>query len=613
MNSTPDFIRWMWKYARPYFHWIVVATVGIILFTLTNAAAVIYVFHKLLSQIESGTLGEGLTVNLPEVPLLLPEGYEWVVASGSEYEILNTLMIYAAVIVFVRVVSDFIRLFVMDYVSIAIAKDIRADLYENILKRPVTFFERRNVGDLMSRLSNDISQVKQSLSVGLRDLFMAPLELFVAVGLVMYFAPYLAIFFLIIPICGYAIYHVGNRIRRYSRATQDVMGDLHSRMQERFAGIKLVKSAGYEATEIEEFNDQNEKHFRKRRRKIASDSILRPALHSFVLFPALGVLYLALSFVIQDYLTISALGTFLISLPYVYKSLRKLSGLNDTIQSSRGAAERIENIFSESRVYNVDLPEGNKEPTFDENIVFDDVGYHYPGYEEMALREINMTLTRGENLALVGPSGVGKSTYTDLLMRFIDPSSGEIRMDERELTEYNLTQYRRLFGLVTQEPILFDATISENISYGRDQVSQSDVIRAAQQAEAKKFIDDLPGGFETHVGEKGVKLSGGEKQRIALARALAGDPQILVLDEATSNIDSRSEKMIIDAIEKLPTEMTLLTISHALATVQFADQIMVLNDHTIEAIGDHSSLLEESPTYRELYEHQVDDLETAFG
>jgi ABC-type multidrug transport system fused ATPase/permease subunit len=317
--------------------------------------------------------------------------------------------------------------------------------------------------------------------------------------------------------------------------------------------------------------------------------------------------------VIQDYLTVSALGTFLISLPYVYKSLRKLSGLNDTIQSSRGAAERIENIFSESRVYNVDLNDGEEEPTFDNEIVLKDVGYHYPGYDEMALREINLTLSRGDGLALVGPSGVGKSTFTDLLMRFIDPTTGEIRVDGLELSEYDLTQYRRLFGLVTQKPILFDATISENISYGRDQVSQSDVIRAAQQAEAKKFIDDLPEGFETHVGEKGVKLSGGEKQRIALARALAGDPQILVLDEATSNIDSRSEKMIIDAIENLPTEMTLLTISHALATVQFADEIVVLNDHTIEDVGTHSALLEESPTYRELYEHQVDDLQTAFG
>lgn len=602
----------MWGYARPYLHWIVVAVTGIVFFTLTNAAAVIYIFHKLLSQLEAGTLAEGLTVSLPEVPLLLPDGYEWVVASGTRYEILNTLMLYAFGIIVVRVISDFIRLFVMKYVSISIARDIRAELYENMLRRPVTFFERRNVGDLMSRLSNDVSQVKQSLSVGLRDLFMAPLELVAAVGLVTYFAPYLALFFLIIPLCGYAIYHVGNRIKRYSRATQDVMGDLHSRMQERFSGIKLVKSAGYEDTEIEDFNQKNAKHFRKRRRKIASDSILRPALHSFVLFPALGILYLALSFVIEGVLSVTALGTFVISLPYIYKSLRKLSGLNETIQSSRGAAERIESIFEESEEYNVDLEDGERQPEFEEEIVFDSVEYHYPGYEDMALRDLDLSVERGENLALVGPSGVGKSTFTDLLMRFIDPTGGEIRMDGVPLPEYDLGDYRRIFGLVTQEPILFDTTIAENIGYGRAGVDEAAVRRAADQAEAMKFIEDLPEGLWTHVGEEGVKLSGGEKQRIALARALAGDPKILVLDEATSNVDSRSEKMIINAIENLPREMTLLTISHALATVQFADEIIVLNDHTIEAVGKHDTLVEESPTYRELYEHQVDELETAF-
>jgi subfamily B ATP-binding cassette protein MsbA len=426
---------------------MILAIVGIVLFTFSNAAAVIYIFHKLFSQLEAGTLSEGLTVSVPEIPVVLPSGYDWVVASGTPFEILNTLILYGLGIIFVRVISDFIRLFVMQYVSISVARDMRSELYENILQRPVTFFEQRNIGDLMSRLSNDIGQVKKAVNAGIRDIFMAPLELVMAVGLVAYFAPYLALFFLIIPFCAYAIYHVGNRIRRYSRASQDVLGDINSLIQERFSGIKLVKSVAREDSEIADFNEQNQKHFRKVRRKIASDSLLRPAMHSFVLFPAIGILYLAASFVIQGYLTMTSLGTFMIALPYIYKSLRKLSALNKTLQSSRGAAERIQNIFNEQRKYNVDLREGNLSPEFNQEITFDSVGYSYPGYDQMALQDINYTFEKGKNVALVGPSGAGKSTFTDLLMRFIDPTTGEIRLDGRELSEYDLTEYRRLFGL----------------------------------------------------------------------------------------------------------------------------------------------------------------------
>ncbi len=584
MDSTIDFAVWLWDYLRPYLVYVIVAVVGIFFFSISNAGAVIYAFHKLLSQMEAGTLSEGLIVSIPEVPYLLPAGYEWVVASGTKYEILNTLVLYGLGIGIVRVISDFVRLFVMNYVSISVGRDLRSELYENIMSRPVTFFEQRNVGDLMSRLSSDISNVTNAVNVGLRDLFLAPIELALAVGLVMYFSPYLALFFLIIPFCGFAIYRVGNRIRRYSRASQDVMGSLHSLIQERFSGIKLVKSVAREDNEIRDFNRRNSKYFRKLRRKITSDSLLRPVMHSLVLFPALVILYLAASFVIEGYLTLSSLATFVVAIPYIYKSLRKLSSLNETIQSARGAAERVDEIFRETRDYNVDLVEGDLTPRFRDGIEFDSVSYRYPGYDETALEEINFTFEQGINVALVGPSGAGKSTFTDLFMRFIDPTSGEIRLDGRPLTEYDLTEYRRMFGLVTQRPILFNDSIRENIRYGRTDAGQDRVRRAAKQAEAFDFVERLPSGFDTVVGEEGVKLSGGEKQRIALARALVSIPKILVLDEATSDIDSRSEKRIVHAIENLPDEITLLTISHAFSTVQFASEIVVLNDHSIDEL-----------------------------
>ncbi|MFB6347615.1 MAG: ABC transporter ATP-binding protein [bacterium] len=613
MNSTVDYFKWLWKYMRNYKGLFVLAFVGIFIFSVTNSAVVIYLFQEIGSQIESGTLGNALTLDIPDVPILLPSGASMTIASGTKYEILNQVVVFLIGLAFIRGITDFIRLFVMRYVSINIGRDIRSELYRDMIRRPVTFFEQKSVGDLISRLSNDIGQVKNSIGMGLRDAIQAPLEMIMAIGIAIYYAPILGIFYLILPLCGWGIYHVGNRIKRYSRATQDVMGSLLTRMQEKFTGIKLVKSEAKEDEEIEDFDEENQRHFRKARRKAASNSILRPALHFFTTLPMIAVLYFAISMIISGYLTMTQVATFGISTLWVYKSLRKISSFNETIQTSRGAAERIDQIVNNSEDVFADLEEGDRTPVFEDKIEFQDVGYSYPDYDEMALKNINLTFGSGENLALVGPSGAGKSTFTDLLLRFIDPTEGRIVMNGHELKEYDLKQYRQMFGLVTQHTILFDDTIRSNIRYGRPDVDEDDIRRAADQAEAIDFIESLPEGFETDVGEEGVKFSGGERQRLALARALLGDPRILVLDEATSDVDSRSEKMILKAIENLPSDISLVTISHALSTVQFADRIIVLNDHTIESIGEHSQLVESSPTYSQLYEHQVNEVKTAFN
>lgn len=613
MSSTIGYFKWLWTYLRNYKPWLVIAFVGIFVFSLTNSAAIIYLFQEIGSQIESGTLGQSLTVQVPGIPVVFPSGMTLTVASGSKYQILNQVILLLIGLAVIRGISDFIRLYVMRYVSICVGRDIRSKLYRNMIQRPVTFFEQKSVGDLISRLSNDISQVKNSVSTGIRNAVQAPLEMLMAIGIVVYFAPVLAIFYLVLPLCGYGIYYVGNRIKRYSRQTQDVMGSLLTRMQERFSGIKLVKSVAREESEIEEFNEENERHFRKSRRKIASNSLLRPALHFIITIPLIAVLYFAITMIISGYLTMTQVATFGISTLWVYKSLRKISAFNETIQTSRGAAERIDQVINEGRGGFTDLEEGDLSPEFEQKIEFKDVGYAYPGYDEMALEGINITFEQGENLALVGPSGAGKSTFTDLLLRFIDPTQGTIELDGRPLKDYRLNEYRTLFGLVTQNTILFNDTIESNIRYGRRDVTRDQIRDAAGKAEALDFIEALPSGFQTDVGEQGVKFSGGERQRIALARALVGNPEILVLDEATSDVDSRSEKMILKAIENLPEEISLVTISHALSTVQFADRIIVLNDHTIESVGKHAELVEDSPTYGQLYEHQVGEIRTAFN
>lgn len=613
MESTRDFFVWLWKYLKNYKIGLTVAGGGIFLFSLSNTGVLIYGFYEFAQQWEAGTLGRSFSVSVPEVPFLFPSGAEWVMATGTPREMIHQLIPYVVILVLIRVFSDFVRLFVMRYVSIGVARDIRSDLYENMIYRPVTFFEQRNVGDLISRLSNDIQQVQNMVGRGLRNLFQAPLELLMAVGIVTYVAPWLSVFFLVLPLCGYAIYRAGNRIKRYSRVTQDVMGGLVSLMQERFSGIKLVKSAGNEDRELKDFNRKNQKHFRKLRRKIVVDSALRPMMHFTILAVGLGVAYIAFRLILAGYLSVAALGTFVFAIPWIYKPLRKLSGLNNSIQTSRGAAERIEQVFRVTLPEHSNLTIGTREPTFEQNVVFDDVDYSYPNQNELALKNVSLKLSRGENLALVGPSGAGKSTLTDLLLRFYDPTDGQVRLDGHDLEKYRLKSYRRLFGLVTQSPILFDDTVTQNIRYGRETISEVDVREAARRAEALSFIERLPRGFDTPLGEKGVKLSGGERQRIVLARALANDPKILVLDEATSDVDSQSEQKILRAIKNLPDSISLVTISHDLTTVQFADRIVVLNNREIEAVGSSDDLIETSSTYRQLYRHQADELKTVPG
>ncbi len=612
MKTTKDFVRWLWSFLRNYKLAMAVAILGMLLFSLSNGSLLLF-FREVMRQVFEGGLSDKLTLTIPTIPFLHPQATEVVLVEGSPQKLLIFVSLAGLAILCLTVIAEFLKIFIMKYVALNVGRDIRQDLYENMIQRPLSFFEERNVGDLMSRLSSDINRVKAAVTKALRDIIQSPLEILIVGGVALYVAPRLAAGFVVVPLCGYFIYKMGDRIKRYSRASQDVLGKLLSRIQEKFSGIKLIKAEATEATEIRDFAEENQKYFRKMRRKIFANSIMRPVVHLLVYGVAIGLLYLGGRLIIADLLHPADFMTFLLTLFWIYKPIRKITDVNKKIQGARGAAERINQVLDESRRVYTDLESGDKTPELREKIVFEEVTYSYPETDSAALADFNLQIEPGDNIAVVGPSGAGKSTFTDLLLRFYDPTEGELRLDGQSLPEYDLKAYRGLFGLVPQHTILFDASIEENIKYGRKELASSQVREAARQAEALPFIEKLSEGFETNVGEEGVKLSGGERQRLSLARALASEPQILVLDEATSSVDSQSEKMILKALEKLPEDMTLLTISHALATVQFVDRIAVLNNHRLEAVGPHQQLLEDSATYKQLYDHQVDSLQTAFG
>ncbi len=612
MDSTLDYFLWLGGYLKKYTLLLSVAVLGMVVWSLSNGAIILFL-RKVMGEALDGSLGGEFAVTIPSVPVVHPASTRWVLFEGDAHAIWWGICLVCLGILTLTILAEFTRLFVMKYVSLSVSRDLRDDLFENMIRRPVTFFEQRNVGDLISRLSSDIDRVNGSISSALKDIIQSPLELIVVGGIAVYVAPYLSLAFLVVPLSGYVIMKVGERIKRYSRASQDVLGQLITRMQERFSGIKLVKAHATENDEVRRFRDENQKFFRKMRRKILAGSAEKPFLHFMVYLVGIGVFYLGGDWIIRGSMPPEDFFTFAISLFWIYKPIRKIAGINDKIQGSRGAAERIDQVFSETGESFRDLPDGERRPDFREGFEFERVSHRYPQADTPALKEISLSVSRGERVAVVGPSGAGKSTLIDLLLRFFDPTSGVIRLDGHPLSEYRLREYRRLFGLVTQHTLLFDTSVTENIRYGRSDVSVEQVREAARQAEALPFIRDMPDGLDTLIGERGVRLSGGERQRLSLARALVRNPQILVLDEATSSVDSRSEQMILRAIDNLPEDMTLITISHALATVQFTGRIVVLKDGGVEAVGSHEQLLRESPTYAQLYEHQVEGIQTAFS
>lgn len=615
MNTTTDYFRWLWGYLRHYKAWLFAAFLSMFTFSAVNGSVLMFVREGMrhLREAFEGSDIQTFGFRSPDVEWLGLQGQEWILIEGTAHHILLNVVFWGLGILCLLVLAEFLKLAIMDVLAIRVGRDIRDDLYDHILRRPLAFFEQRNVGDLMSRLSSDVNQINGSVTGALKDIIQSPLEILVVGGIAVYVAPYLSLIFLgIVPICGYVILKVGEKIKRYSRGSQDVFGNLLSQVQERFSGIKLVKSEVNEPEEISDFQEKNASHYRKKRRKKVAKASLRSFLHFLVYGAALGLMYLGGRFILDGHMHFEDFMVFLMSLIWIYKPIRKLSGVNEKIQNSRGAAERIDSIFEVKEQALTALDEGDRQPTFEDSIEFRNVSFEYEQGDDVVMEGIDFKFERGGRVGIVGESGAGKSTLVDLLLRFYDPTGGTIEMDGHPLPEYELEPYRNLFGLVTQHTILFDDTIANNVRYGRDDIGREQIRDATRQAQAWQFIKEFPDGLDTDIGEQGVRLSGGERQRIALARALVTNPEVLVLDEATSNIDSRSEGLILDSIEQLPGEMTIVSISHALASVQFADQIIVLDDRTIEASGTHDELLGTSPTYEKLYNLQVDEMETAF-
>lgn len=484
-------------------------------------------------------------------------------------------------------------------------QDIRNTLYATTIHQDMAFFQRQATGNLMSCVTNDITTMQEGMSQVVTGLFRDVISLVALLGVIFYRNWQLAIIaFVVIPLTAYPAQLIGKKIKNSARRSLDVLGGIGNILQESFSGIKVIKAFGLESRFIERFCNESEKYLKYYKRFIKYSSLAMPVSEMITSLGIATVVYVGGNHVLSGRMSASEFFSFIAAMVMLYTPLKKLQSAYNVVQRSAGAAERVFQLLDEQpTILNdehsvvIDQADGIVE--------FQRVEFSYG--DEPILRNISFCTRRNEMIALVGPSGGGKSTLVSLIMRFYDVSKGKILLDGRDIRTITLESLNRQFALVDQETILFNDTIANNIRYGKPDATDREVFEAAYAAFANDFILELPDKYETNIGDRGVRLSGGQRQRICIARALLKNAPILILDEATSALDTESEKMVQKALDNLVKNRTTFVIAHRLSTVLNADQIIVIDKGVVTEIGTKEDLLTNSGLFSRLHALQFDE------
>ncbi len=530
------------------------------------------------------------------------------IASGKQEWFIQNIgaaaLLLLGVLLFQSIVS-FFRVFLFAIVTENAMANIRTDLYQRMMTLPMAFFDQNRAGELVSRISNDVSLLQNTFSVTLAELIRQTIILIAGIGLIFYTTPALSIFMLAtFPVIVVLAFVFGKFIRKLSKKTQDQLADANVIVDETIQSISSVKSFTSELFEI--------LRYRKSMGGVVKTALrvarYRAAFISFIIFMIFGgivaVMWYGATLVQSGDMSVGDLLSFVLYTTFIGASIAGIGDLFGQVQKAVGASERILEIQNEDPEQ--DLSQPKSEVDLHGDIQFREVAFSYPTRRELpVLKGINLKIKAGEKIALVGHSGAGKSTIVQLLMRFYGVSAGAISIAGKNINEIDLTALRAHIGIVPQEVILFGGTIGENIRYGKPEATHQEITEAARQANALEFIQSFPEGFDTLVGERGVKLSGGQRQRIAIARAVLKNPSILVLDEATSSLDSESEHLVQQALDTLMKDRTTIIIAHRLATIREVDKIYVLENGQVIESGTHAELLTEKGAYKNFIDLQL--------
>jgi ABC-type multidrug transport system fused ATPase/permease subunit len=605
------------KFLKPHLKYLILSMLFMILFAAMSGFSVTMIvpFTKIIfstNTLESTTANteqsQGKAEKEESLVVLMPKFFKdtfnrWL-KSDSKAKSLEHLCIFILLVFFLKNVFWYCQSFLIVRVEQGVIRDLRDKLYAHYHLLPLEYFFGEKTGVLISRITNDITLVKGAVANGLAEALRQIFLLIIYLFMIFWASWKLALLaFLLLPPSLLLITKIGQKLRVSSAITQEKMGALTSVLQETISGIRIVKAFVMERFEVGKFKKFSQEYF-KTMVKLTRVASLGPPLTEF-----LGVLVGVLILWFGGQMIISGKGLtpdrfflFLFAMFSLMQPIKILSHINIDIQQGLAAGKRIFDVLdTEPKIKNI--PQPLTTSNLKEKIVFQNISFAYDGKNEV-LSDINLEVPAGKILAIVGPSGAGKSTLVDLLLRFYDPLKGEVLIDGANLKNIDVESLRGMIGMVTQEIILFNDTVWNNIAYGYQNATKSEVEAAARAANAHDFIIAMPQGYSTLIGDRGVKLSGGERQRLAIARALFKNPPILIFDEATSSLDSESEFLVQEAIDRLMKGRTTFVIAHRLSTIQNADEIIVLHEGKIVQKGNHQELINQAGLYKKLYQIQ---------
>ena len=527
------------------------------------------------------------------------------IGDGAQLDQLTMLCVILLVTFIIKNIFFLINNVSLSFVGNRMIMDIRNQLFSHLHKLPLSFFQKTKSAELSSIVMNDVSNLRTAFAQSIKSLINDPISILVILCMLFIINVKMTIYVLFaVPISAYIITKLGQSIRRKSMRSSIQIAGLMNIFQETITGIRIVKAFIMEKFEIKRFSGENKKFFHLS--FIQENMRILTIPINDIIGISLGILLLWIGgreVMIHGNLDSDEFIRYIIYLFAMLQPAKKLGSVNTIIQGGIASAERVFKIIDvKSHINDPEIPKVLNE--FKHQIKFDNVSFQYENSDQSSLVNINAEIPRGSTIALVGSSGAGKSTFADLIPRFYDVSKGVISIDGIDIRDLEIEKLRRFMGIVSQDTILFNDTVSNNICYGQPNTDIEKIHLAADTANALEFIESLPNGFNTIIGEKGTRLSGGQKQRISIARAILKNPDILILDEATSSLDTESERKVQEAIDHLVQNRTVIVIAHRLSTITSAEQIIVLNEGKLIEFGTHNELLEKNGKYKKLYNIQ---------
>jgi len=603
------YLKGYWKYAV----WNIVFNIFSVVFSVFSIA-MLFPFLQVLFSDNAAKLTELVEAGKPALRFSTDAvlGYiNYVLAKGTidygKIYVLSGICIFIIATIFFKNIFRYMAMYSLSPIRNGVVKDIRNKIFNKTLDLPLSYYSEERKGDIISRMTTDVQDIEWNIMQSLEMIFREPLNIIIFLVLMVAMSPSLTmIAFILLPLTVLLIGKLGKSLKRTSSKQKEKMGILLSMMEETLGGLRIIKGFNAEQKIGKRFEDENNEFTRISIRVNRKADLASPLSEFLGVSVLVTLLYLGGKMVITDKSMDGAMFiTYLAMFSQLLTPAKAFASAYSSIQKGMASAERIDKILS-AEVAIKDAPDAKNIRSFEKEIEYKNVSFAYrKGEVGWVLNEINLKIEKGKTIALVGQSGSGKTTMADMLPRFYDTTHGDILIDGISLKQAKIKDVRALMGIVTQESILFNDTVYNNIAFGIDNITEEQVIEAAKIANAHEFISQMPKGYQTNIGDRGGKMSGGQRQRISIARAVLKNPPILILDEATSALDTESERLVQDALNKLMKNRTSIVIAHRLSTIQHADEIIVMQKGVIVERGNHSQLLEKGGTYKKLYDLQA--------